>query len=200
MARDVASNDREFIAELKKFSAAARLKPAAYGVTLAELDALDALIAILETAQDAEDAAETSYRAAVKSTAAKRALAEAGFRPLRADAYATASDAELVESGLEPHKKPAKTDPTPPQNLRASGGADGLNALQWEAGDNPDGTEYVLYERDAPTEAWRMFDVVSTLRAKQSGQVVGKTKYYQVVARRRGILSEPSNVAVVFGN
>lgn len=195
-----ANDDREFIADLKKFSVAARLKPAAYGATPAELDALDALVAELETVQNAEDAAETTYRASVKTTTAVRARAEANFRPLRLDAYNAANDEELVEAGLEPHKKPSKTEPTPPQDLRAEGGTSGINALQWGAGENPSGTEYVLYETDSLQSPWTMWDVVSTLRAKQNGQTVGKTKYYQVRARRRGILSEPSNVAVVFGN
>ncbi len=200
MARDVPSNDREFIAEMKKFSGAARLKPAAYGVTVAELDALDAFSAEVEAAQDAEDAADTTARAAVKNTAAKRQPAEVLYRALRSDAYDNASEEEQVEAGLEPRKKPSKTEPTPPQNLRVEGGTSGINALQWGAGDNPEGTEYVLFERDLPTENWRMFDVVGTLRAKQSGQTVGKTKYYQVAARRRGIVSEPSNVAIAFGS
>jgi hypothetical protein len=200
MARDITSNDTEFIADLKKFSAAATPAPATYGVTAAELTQLGVQTAALEAAQNAEDAAQTAYRAAVKETAAKRAPVEALFRNLRADAYDTADDAQLLQAGLEPHKKPSKTAPTPPQDLRVVGGADGVNALQWEAGENPEGTQYVLYERDSPTENWRMFDVVTTLRAKQNGQVVGKTKYYQVAARRRGITSEPSNVAVAFGN
>jgi hypothetical protein len=200
MARDVASNDREFIAELKKFSAAARLNPAAYGVTIAELDALDTRIASLEAAQDAEDTAETAYRAAVKNTAAQRVVTEAEFRPLRSDAYTNANDEELVVAGLEPHKKPSKTHPTPPLNLQVVAGVDGVTALSWEAGDNTAGTQYVLYGRDLPSEAWQMFDIVPTLRAKQSGQTVGKAKYYQVTARRRSIESEPSNVAVAFGN
>ena len=126
--------------------------------------------------------------------------AESLFRSLRADAYDSADDPQLVAAGLEPRKKPSKTAPTPPLNLRVEGGTDGTNSLMWEAGDNTSTTQYVLYARDLPTDAWTMFDVVPTLRAKQSGQTVGKTRYYQVTARRRGIESPPSNIAVAFGN
>ncbi len=199
MARDIANSDVEFIAEARKYSVAARKKAADYGTTLAELDAFDLEINDLETEQDAEDAAYTAYRAQVKATAAKRLPAEKTFRGLRADTYAHATEEEQIEAGLEPRKKPVQTDPTPPQNLRAEGGLTGIIALAYEAGENPEGTEYVLYETDSLQNPWVMWDVVSTLRAKQTGQTVNKPKYFMVRARRRGILSEPSNVAVAFG-
>lgn len=200
MARDLSNDDLELAAEMQRFIAAATPNPAVYGVTPAELAALVTDANALEAAQNAEDAAQTAYRVAVKTTADARTPAEALFRQLRADAYATADDTQLIAAGLEPHKKPVKSDPTPPRNLRVEAGVDGVVALSWEAGDNTSTTQYVLYARDLPADAWQMFDVVPTLRAKQSGQTVGKTRYYQVTARRRGIESAPSNIAVAFGN
>lgn len=200
MAREIPFDDREFIRDGRKFIAAAMLNPSAYGTTLARLTAFGLLLDALEAAQDDEDLKETAFRAALQNTKAKRAPAEADFRAERNDAYEHATDEELIEADLDPHKKPVKSNPTPPRNLKVVGGSDGINRLSYEAGENGAGTEYVLYARDSPSEAWKMFDIVSTLKGEDEGQIVGKLRYYQVRARRRKILSDPSNVAIAWGN
>ena len=141
---------------------------------------------------------ETALSAKRAQLAQLRAALEDDFRGERNDAYDHASDDELIAAGLDPHKTPSKTTPTPPQNLMAIGGADGVNHLKWEAGANPRTTDYVVYAHtgDQPR---RMIDVVHTLKYDHTGQTPGVTVIYEIEARRRNLTSEPSNQAIVFG-
>ena len=190
------SND--FGGEVQKFIDAAKTNPAAYGTSIARLTELQNLLDPVVTAAGELSALVTAVDAKRIELATLRSPLDADFRGERGDAYAHASDDELVMAGLDPHKKPVKTAPTPPQNLMATGGADGVNSLKWEAGANPRGTDYVIYAR-INEQPRRMIDVVGTLRYEHLGQTPGVTVIYDVEARRRNLTSQPSNQAIVFG-
>ena len=191
-------DNEDFGADVQKFITAASANPAYYGTSAARLTALQNLLDLyLSGAHELEDLV-IALEAKRAEVAALRAPVEADFRGERNDAYEHASDEELIAAGLEPHKKSSKTTPTPPQKLMATGGANGINRLKWEAGDNPRGTDYIIYAR-INGAARAMIDVVRTLKFDHKGQTPGQTVIYEVEARRRDILSEPSNQAIVFG-
>ena len=191
-------DNQDFGDEVNKFIAAARKAPGDYGTSTARLDILEGKnTPLLAATQELADLV-TAVEAKRAQVAGLRALVEDDFRGERKDAYEHASDQELIDGGLDPHKKPSKTTPTPPQNLRAQGGADGVNRLKWEPGGNGRSTEYVVFARTngAPRQ---MLDVVRMLKFDHRGQTPGVTVIYDVEARRRDIYSEPSNQAIVFG-
>lgn len=188
----------DFGNEVQTFIDAAKVNPADYGTSTARLTTLQNLLDPVVTSAGELSAMETAIAAKRAQLASLRAALEDDFRGERNDAYAHASDDELIVAGLDPHKKPSKTTPTPPQNLMATGGADGVNSLKWEAGANPRTTDYVIYARIAE-QPRRMIDVVHTIRYEHTGQTPGVTVIYDIEARRRNLNSEPSNQAIVFG-
>ena len=188
----------EFGGEVQKFIDAAKANPADYGTSAARLTELQNLLDPVVAAAQEVSAMETALAAKRAQLAQLRLALEDDFRGERNDAYDHASDEELIAAGLEPHKKPSKTTPTPPQNLMATGGADGINRLKWEAGANPRTSDYVIYAR-INEQPRRMIDVVRTLKYDHMGQTPGVAVIYDVEARRRNLTSEPSNQAIVFG-
>ena len=191
-------NNEDFGREVQKFIGAASAAPTDYGTSSARLTALQNLLDPYLVSVSELGVLETALAVKRAEVAQQRVPLEEDFRGERNDAYEHASDAELREAGFDPHKKPSRSDPTPPQKLMATGGADGINRLKWEAGENGRSTEYVVYARigGAPRA---MIDVVRTLRFDHKGQTPGQAVIYEVEARRRDILSEPSNQAIVFG-
>ena len=191
-------DNENFGKEVEKFIGAATGNPSEYGTSTPRLTALQELLDPFRVAVGELGDLKTAYEVKQAEVAQLRAPLEEDFRGERNDAYEHASDAELKDAGFDPHKKPSRTDPTPPQKLLATGGADGVNRLKWGAGENGKTTEYVIFARvnGAPRA---MVDVVRTLRYEHKGQTPGQTVIYDVEARRRDILSEPSNQAIVFG-
>ncbi len=188
----------DFGDEVQKFIDAASGDPANYGTSTARLTGLQNLLSpFVATARELSDLI-TATEAKRAQLTALRAPLESDFRGERNDAYEHATDQQLIDGGLDPHKKPSKTTPTPPQKLMATGGADGVNRLKWEAGENGRTTEYVVFARIAQAPR-AMIDVVRTLKFEHKGQTPGVTVIYDIEARRRDILSEPSNQAIVFG-
>lgn len=191
-------DSNEFGNGVQKFIDAAKVNPADYGTSSARLTELQNLLdPVVATASEVAQM-ETALAAKRALLATQRAALEDDFRGERNDAYDHASDEELIAAGLEPHKKSSKTTPTPPQNLMATGGADGINRLKWDAGANPRTSDYVIYARIAE-QPRRMIDVVRTLKYDHTGQTPGVSVIYDVEARRRNLTSEPSNQAIVFG-
>ena len=188
----------EFGGEVQKFIDAAKVNPADYGTSAARLAELQNLLDPVVAAAQQVSEMETALAAKRAQLAGLRVALEDDFRGERNDAYDHASDDELIAAGLEPHKTPSKTTPTPPQNLMATGGADGINHLKWEAGANPRTSDYVIYARTGE-QPRRMIDVVRTLKYDHTGQTPGVTVIYDVEARRRNLTSQPSNQAIVFG-
>ena len=191
-------DNEDFGKEVQKFIDAATTDPSAYGTSATRLTNMQTLLDPFVQGASELGVLRTGVEVKQDEVFDLRAPLEEDFRGERNDAYEHATDAQLRAGGLDPHKKPSRTDPTPPQKLMATGGADGVNRLKWEAGENGRGTDYVIYARinGAPRT---MINVVRTLKFEHKNQTPGVTVIYDIEARRRDILSEPSNQAIVFG-
>ncbi len=86
-----------------------------------------------------------------------------------------------------------------PTRLVATGDASGTNRLTWERNGNPQGTQFVVEAKIGKADAWTLVDVVNATRYSHLGLAPGTPIRYRVRARRRGVASEPSNEASVYG-
>ncbi len=198
MADGLPANNRELIAQITTFVSAATPAPAEYGTDTAELGVLTTQKNALQTAENEKDAAKLAYDGKVTAAETARGNLEDLWRPVRRDAYAHADDQELRQAGLDPHKSPSKTDPQPPVELVVvvlDGGK--TNRLAWGKGANGDGTQWVIEVLLGAATSWQQVDVWESRKYLHTGRTPGEKAVYRIRARRRGILSEPSNEAAV---
>jgi len=95
---------------------------------------------------------------------------------------------------------PTPLVPKQPTELVAMPDASGVNKLQWNRNGNPFGTTFIMEYQENVSLPWLFAGTTTKATFEHSGQIPGKMLFYRVKAQRNELLSEPSNVAVVYAN
>jgi hypothetical protein len=146
------------------------------------------------TAQDAAEAATMDKKKARKDYESK----------IRIIAGIIQANPEIPDSlretmGLPVHDTtPSVVNPQTPQSLEAKGSDDGVNHLNWKAGENKTGTMYLIEAKVADSISYAMIDVVTKTKYDHKKQTPGVRVSYRVRAKRGEKLSEHSNIATVY--
>jgi hypothetical protein len=88
--------------------------------------------------------------------------------------------------------------PQQPMELIADPAASGVNKLQWNRNNNPYGIVFVVEYQLNVTESWQFAGTTTKSTFEHIGQVPGRMLFYRVKAQKNELVSEPSNVAVVY--
>ncbi len=170
------------------------------GYTAADITALNSEKTALQTALNDQKAKQEAAKAATSTlnTALKAARADLSSRNRNIQGNVRVNNTLKTALGLNVKApKPVQHDPVPPAKLTATGLASGVNVLQWEPNGNVTGVQYVI-EFMTKNTAWTRIDAVTSRRYEHAGQTPGVPTFYRVSARRRNVLSLPSNEASVY--
>ena len=170
------------------------------GYTAADITALNSEKTGLQNALNDQKAKQEAAKAATNTlnTALKAARADMSTRNRNIQGNARVTNALKTALGLNVRAtKPVQHDPVPPEKLTVTGLASGVNVLQWNAGGNVTGVQYVI-EVMYKNTSWTRIDGVTARRYEHAGQTPGVPAFYRVSARRRNVLSLPSNEASVY--
>jgi hypothetical protein len=85
-----------------------------------------------------------------------------------------------------------------PQNLEVTGKSTGVNSLKWKPGENKYSTTYLVQAMKEGDTDFVLVDAVDSPEYDHTGQKPGVMVTYQVKARHRKEVSEPSNPAIVY--
>ena len=192
----------EISAFLGNFIAVANTNKTVLGITDGDLDlltdqkeAVDTRIVGQKSAQDAAKAATASLGSAVKT-----AKTNLSTRNRLISANPAISNALKAQLGLTvPDNTPTDNTPVPPIELTVTGSAAGINTLRWKRGANKPGVQYVVEAKTDGAAAWVLVDAVTATRFDHLNQTPGLPVVYRVRARRRGVLSAPSNETTIYG-
>jgi len=88
--------------------------------------------------------------------------------------------------------------PQQPMELIATPAVSGVNKLQWNRNNNPYGITFIIEYQLNTTEPWQFAGTTTKSTFEHSGQVPGRMLFYRVKAQKNELVSEPSNVAVVY--
>jgi hypothetical protein len=148
--------------------------------------------------------ANTAKAAAQVAVAAKdtdRMELEALVRPLirQIQENPIVTDQLRVEAGI-PVRDTVRTTSAPvtPLDLVANADAAGTNVLRWSGAGNASGIQYVIEAQYGGVGAFNMVDAVTATTYRHVGRTVGQQVVYRVRARRGTMISDASNVAVVY--
>ena len=177
--------------------------PTAYGFDVSQVNgfvlATNAFIGKLNDS----DAAKAAAKAAVADKNAHReeivGLTREFAKLIQANPAVTPSMKE--RAGLPGHNNPpSPVIPSAPQDLSATGYQTGVNELKWKRGSNKPGTTYMIQSRMSESAPWTLVDTTTKTKYRHTNQPVGQTQYYRVIAKRAQGESDPSNVAIAYGN
>lgn len=171
------------------------------GLSASDITAIDQATGGFGSALDVQETARVNARAA---TASKNLVRDNSLKTIAKYANAfrantAISDDSLILLGLPPHEGYPQPPLAAPQNLKVSVSASGTNSLRWKRNGNDEATIFVVEARNSTSAPWETVGGGTRATFKHTDQTPGQTMYYRVLATRDGQTSEPSNVAVAYG-
>lgn len=107
----------------------------------------------------------------------------------------TALKAQLGISTREGGQYPL--NPVEPNELVAEINVDGTIELSWNRNNNGPTTQFVIFAKIGNEANYRMLDVVTKTNYKHIGVTLAERIEYYVKARKNGVESGPSNIAII---
>lgn len=196
------STDSELIAATSTFQSVATANSAALGLTPGDLTTLTGLSTAYTTGYNAMITSREAAKAATqtKSTARKNLIADLRVLAQKIYANPAVSDALIAQLGLPVHDSSrSKVIPVSPASLVVAGFANGENKLTWKRNGNANSVVFWL-EESIGDGNWALFATSTRTTFVQQNQTPGTMKYYRVRATANGLVSAPSNEAVVYQN
>ena len=134
-----------------------------------------------------------------KNTARKKAIADARALARRVQSNPAVTPALKSNLGLNPKtNKPGAVTPITPVGLMAEGYSNGVNELKWNRNGNHPSTVFLVEALIADAPDFVQIGGVTATKFTHSGVTPGQKITYRVVARRRNVYSDPSDVAVLY--
>jgi hypothetical protein len=199
----VKKKDTEFAAQQATLKNALVADEAAYGITADQSAAVEAALTTFNTKLAAADAAKGALSVAVAEKDAARAAYEALVRPMMRliQETPTVTNEARTNAGL-PIRDVVRTSSAPiaPRELVATLPSPTSAGLAWNSNGNASGVQYVVEKRVNNVGDWSTVDVVSATRLVVSGLAAGIRVDFRVRARRKSMLSDPSNTAAVYAD
>ena len=105
------------------------------------------------------------------------------------------------EAGFPVHDKiPTDLIPYLPVNLTVKGYADGTNESNWDKGENKPGCLYVIEAMIGDATEFSVVDTITATKYAHKNQKPGVRAIYRVRAKRKNLISDPSNEAAVYSD
>ncbi len=172
-----------------------------FGVPKADITAVVNLVAPFTAALNDVDAKKVAQQNSVTAKDTARTALETKLRALvaRIQVAPAVTDASKTEAHLPLRDKTRSfSAPVAPQTLKGTPFSNGVNRLEWLAGGNQAGVQYVIEQKLLTSPDWFVVDAVTARKYDHKQQTVGNQVSYRVRARRGAVTSDPSNVVVVY--
>ena len=135
-----------------------------------------------------------------KNTARKKAVADARALARRVQSNPAVTPALKSSLGLNPKtNKPGVVQPVTPIGLVASGASNGVNELQWSRSGNHPSTVFLVEAQIGTAADFVQIGAPTATKFTHQNVTPGVKVVYRVRARRRNVVSAPSNVATLYG-
>ena len=194
------STDSELVAAAATFASVANSNSTILSLSPGDITAISAASTTYGTGYGAMVTARDASKAATQVKSNNRKALLALYRTYAKKFYANpAVPSNLIAAlGLPVHEG-GRTPvvPVPPADLVAVGESNGDNGLKWKRNGNA-GSVVFLLEESLDGAVWSLFGMTKKTKFTHTDQVPGTTKYYRVRGSANGIISSPSNSAVVY--
>ena len=135
-----------------------------------------------------------------KNVARKKAVADARALARRVQSNAAVTPGLKSLLGLNPKtNKPGVVQPVTPTDLVADGYSNGVNELKWNRNGNHPSTVFLVEAQIGTATEFTQIGAVTAAKFTHSGVTPGMKVVYRVRARRRNVVSDPSNFATLYG-
>jgi len=184
-----------------KLGSAVAANPAVYGLTQPQADKIVTKMTNFSTKLSASDTARDLAQSATAEKNESRSDAEKDLREIIGIIYKfpDITPALLEAAGLPVHDNTHTTIvPVEPEELEAKADDKGNVYLNWSAGGNKQNTMYVVEFKRDPAAEFSFVDVVTATKYVHKGQPAGIRTSYRVKAKRGDLVSNPSQVVVLF--
>lgn len=168
-----------------------------------DLEVLRKRLADFQNTLAAQDAAKTGLRGMTTDKDDARARFGAEVRKLvRAIQGDAAVPVGLITNlGLKPHTGAhSHSAPVAPTKLIAQAASNGVHRLKWNRMGNKPNTTFLIEAQTGADPEWRIAGATTAANFTHSDQIPGVKITYRVRARRAGIMTAPSETAVVYEN
>ena len=193
--------DKDLQAWLNNFVTIANANLPALGITVLDMGPITSdqtsftgAIATLVTAKDTLKSATQG-----KNQVRKKAVNDIRALVRRIQANPTVQPPLKSSLGLNPRTvKPSRVTPVTPAGLTVAGYSNGDNVLDWSANGNKAGTNYLVEAKFGAATNFVQVSAGTATRFTHSGQTPGAKVTYRIVAKRRNLVSSPSDTASVY--
>ncbi len=196
-------NDPALETWLENLSTVMSANLAVLGISQEDYDALVADIGKFSQGLTAHVTAQAAAKAATETKDKAKEDVISNFSVLvnKIQVDPNIPDSLREELGIPVHDKiPSDLTPYPPTDLKAEGFADGTNKLNWKKGENKPGCLYVIEAMIGEATAFATVDVVTATKYDHQKQTPGMKAIYRVRAKRKDLLSSPSNEAAIYSD
>jgi hypothetical protein len=200
-SENIPRSDGAFNSFVTTFATVASANALPLGLSLPQVGAITAAATDFTAAYNASEASKATTKGLVAAKDSVRSSSEAVIRSFAKQFLANPDVSPALKGQLGLNVNPTPLGPVAvPTDLSATGFGNGTNQLKWKRNGNASGTIFTVEAKIGSATEFSLLSVTTTTKFSHMGQTPGTQVVYRVTAQRGGVVSGPSNEAVVYSN